>query len=388
MTLSVQAVRENKNNWRLKFETLILCLQEITFILLTALKMPDFLYRITHWETWHYLVKYIPLSPAWLWYCLRSGSFWFFTPSNPTLTFGGFEGESKNEMYMQLPPGSYPQSVFISHLLDFERVKDIVSKAGFTFPFAVKPDVGMMGFMFRKIENMEHLQKYHAAMRSDYIVQKLIDYPFEVSVFYYRYPNEISGHITGFLKKEFLEVTGDGSSTLEDLILRYPRIRFRVEEMKLKHEKRLNNIIAKGEKYYLSYALNLSRGGKLVSLAHEKDSRLLKVFDELSNYSKHFYYGRYDIKCLSIEDLKQGKNFSILEYNGSGAEPHHIYGDGNNLIQAYKIVLHHWRVLYTISKLNHKKGIRYWKYRKGFNFLKRAKRHFRILKKLDATFEI
>ncbi|MEO8569152.1 MAG: hypothetical protein ABI419_08450 [Ginsengibacter sp.] len=350
--------------------------------------MPDFLYRITHWETWHYLVKYIPLSPAWLWYCLRSGSFWFFTPSNPTLTFGGFEGESKNEMYMQLPPGSYPQSVFISHLLDFEQIKDIVSKAGFTFPFAVKPDVGMMGFMFRKIENMEHLQKYHAAMRSDYIVQKLIDYPFEVSVFYYRYPNEISGHITGFLKKEFLEVTGDGSSTLEDLILRYPRIRFRVEEMKLKHEKRLNNIIAKGEKYCLSYALNLSRGGKLVSLAHEKDSRLLKVFDELSNYSKHFYYGRYDIKCLSIEDLKQGKNFSILEYNGSGAEPHHIYGDGNNLIQAYKIVLHHWRVLYTISKLNHKKGIRYWKYRKGFNFLKRAKRHFRILKKLDATFEI
>lgn len=350
--------------------------------------MPDFLYRITHWETWHYLVKYIPLSPAWLWYCLRSGSFWFFTPSNPTLTFGGFEGESKNEMYMQLPPGSYPQSVFISHLLDFERVKDNVSKAGFTFPFAVKPDVGMMGFMFRKIENMEHLQKYHAAMCSDYIVQKLIDYPFEVSVFYYRYPNEISGQITGFLKKEFLEVTGDGSSTLEDLILRYPRIRFRVEEMKLKHEKRLNNIIAKGEKYYLSYALNLSRGGKLVSLAHEKDSRLLKVFDELSNYSKHFYYGRYDIKCLSIEDFKQGKNFSILEYNGSGAEPHHIYGDGNNLIQAYKIVLYHWRVLYTISKLNHKKGIRYWKYRKGFNFLKRAKRHFRILKKLDATFEI
>ena len=291
-------------------------------------------------------------------------------------------------MYMQLPPGSYPQSVFISHLLDFEEVKDLVNKAGFTFPFAVKPDVGMMGFMFRKIENIEHLQRYHAAMCCHYIVQKLIDYPLEVSVFYYRYPNETSGHITGFLKKEFLEVTGDGSSTLEDLILSYPRVRFRVEEMKLKHERRLNDIIAAGEKYVLSYALNLSRGGKLVSLAHEKDSTLLKVFDDLSNYTKHFYYGRYDIKCQSVEDLKQGKKFSILEYNGSGAEPHHIYGDGNNLIQAYKIVLHHWKVLYKISKLNYKKGIRYWEYRKGFNFLKRAKKHFRILKKLDATFEI
>ena len=355
---------------------------------MTALKIPDFLYRITHWEDWHYLVKYIPLSPAWLWYCVKSGSFWFFTPSNPTLTFGGFEGESKNEMYMQLPPGSYPQSIFISCSLAFTKVEESVRISDFTFPFAVKPDVGMMGFMFRKIENMNQLQKYHAAMSSDYIVQKLIDYPIEVSVFYYRYPNEASGHITGFLKKEFHEVTGDGKSTLRELITRYPRVRFRVEEMKLKHEKRLNDVIAGGEIYCLSYALNLSRGGKLVSLAHEKDSRLLKVFDDLSNYSKHFYYGRYDIKCLSIEDLKEGNNFSILEYNGSGAEPHHIYGDGNNLIQAYRIVLHHWKVLYTISKLNHKSGQRYWKHRKGLNFLKRAKQHFRILKKLDATFEI
>ncbi|MEP6583289.1 MAG: hypothetical protein ABJA90_03440 [Ginsengibacter sp.] len=352
------------------------------------MKLSDYLYRITHWETWHYLVKYIPLSPAWLWYCMKSGSLWFFTPSNPTLTFGGFEGESKNEMYLQLPPGSYPKSIFISHSLSFMKVEMHVKEGGFIFPLAVKPDIGMMGFMFRKIENIQQLQKYHSAMSTDYIVQKLIDFPYEVSVFYYRYPNQSTGHITGFLKKEFLEVTGDGESTLLKLILNYSRVRFRVEEMKLKHGKRLNDIISKGENYRLSYALNLSRGGKLVSLAHEKDSRLLKVFDEISNYSKHFYYGRYDIKCLSIEDLKAGKNFSILEYNGSGAEPHHIYGDGNNLIQAYGIVLHHWKVLYAISKLNHKNGQRYWKYRRGLTFLRKAKQHFRILKKLDATFKI
>ena len=75
------------------------------------------IYRIAHWETWHYLAKYIPISPAWLWYCMRSGSLWFFTPSNPTLTFGGFEGESKKEMYDQLPPGSYPKTVYISPIL-------------------------------------------------------------------------------------------------------------------------------------------------------------------------------------------------------------------------------------------------------------------------------
>lgn len=315
------------------------------------------LYKLTHWETWHYFAKYIPLFPVWLWHCLRSGSLWFFTASNPTLTFGGFEGESKKEMYDQLPPGSYPQSIYISPLLPFSEVEKIISDNQFRYPFAVKPDVGMMGFMFRKIMNSAQFKRYHEVIPSTYIVQHFINFSLEVSVFYYRFPNEQKGTITGFLKKEILSVKGDGKSTLSELIHQYPRVHFRLKEMLLKHAHMLKNVIATDEIYILSHALNLSRGGKLVSLAHEKDERLLKVFDDLSKYCKHFYYGRYDIKCLSIEDLKQGKNFTILEYNGSGSEPHHIYGNGNTLLQAYKIVLHHWSVLYQISVYNHKKGI-------------------------------
>jgi hypothetical protein len=310
---------------------------------------------------------------------------WFFTPSNPTLTFGGFEGESKKEMYDQLPPGSFPRTIFISRSKTFSEVERIVFSHGFKYPIAVKPDIGMMGFLFRKIENLGDLKRYHERMPVDYIIQEHVDYPIEVSVFYYRYPNERKGTITGFLKKECLQVTGDGKSTLLELMLSYPRVRFRLEEMKTKHTSRLDEVIPKGEVFYLSHALNLSRGGRLVSLEHEKDESLLKVFDELSHYTKHFYYGRYDIKCASIDDLKRGKNFAILEYNGSGAEPHHAYGNGNNLIQAYKIFLHHWNVLYKISRHNHKNGIRYWKLGPGLKYLRNAKRHFKVLRELDKT---
>lgn len=343
---------------------------------------------MTHWETWHYLGKYIPIMPVWLWYCFRSRSCWFFTPSNPTLTFGGFEGESKKEMFDQLPPRTYPKSIYISPSLPFEELEKLVSLNGFEYPLAVKPDVGMMGFMFRKIDSSDKLRIYHEKMPVDYIIQDLIRYPLEVSVFYYRFPNEIKGTITGFLKKEFLTVTGNGRSTLWELMVDYPRVRFRLEEMRSKHKGRLNDILDQGEVYYLSNALNLSRGGKLVSLAHEKDENLLKVFDGLSHYTEHFYYGRYDIKCASVEDLKKGKNFYILEYNGCGAEPHHIYGDGNTLIQAYKIVLQHWKMLYRISTYNHARGIRYWTFQQGWQFLKNAKRHFKMLKRLDAATEL
>jgi hypothetical protein len=343
----------------------------------------DFFYRMRHWETWHYLAKYIPIMPVWGWYCFKARSLWFFTPSNPTISFGGFEGESKSEMYEQLPPGSYPKSVFISPSLNFKDVQHLVAENKFNYPFAVKPDVGMMGFMFRRINNREEFELYHKKMPVDYFVQELVNYPLEVSVFYYRFPNQQKGTITGFLKKEFLEVVGDGKSTLWELIQAYDRVRFRLEEMQLKHADRLNDILPEGEIYFLSYALNLSRGGRLVSLEKEKDEQLLTVFDNLSHYTRHFYYGRYDIKCASIEDLKKGKNFSILEYNGCGAEPHHIYGNGNTLLQAYAIVLHHWRVLYQISRYNHKAGISYWPHKKGLHFLKDAKRHFKMLKQLD-----
>lgn len=347
------------------------------------MRFKNFFFKLAHWETWHYLAKYIPISPAWFWYCLRARSPWFFTPSNPSLTFGGFEGEPKHEMYEQLPPGAYPNTIVVSNNLTFRDVEKLVTENNFHFPFIVKPDAGMMGFLFRKMNSWEELKQYHEQIPFDYLVQEYVDYPLEVSVFYYRFPNERKGTITGFIRKEFLQVKGDGHSTLSQLMEQYPRVRFRLEEMKAKHVHRLDDIIPAGEIYFLSYALNLSRGGKLTSLEHEKDERLLKVFDDISHYTQHFYYGRYDIKCASIEDLKNGINFSILEYNGCGAEPHHVYGSHNTLIRAYSILLHHWKILFKISRYNHRQGIRQWEFRRGWKYLREGKKHFRELRRLD-----
>ncbi len=344
------------------------------------------LYRITHWETWDWRLKYIPLIPVWIWYCLRSRSIWFFTPSNPGLVFGGFDGVSKREMYKLFPLNSYPKSIYVSTRISFAELEKLVASGNFNFPFIAKPEIGRMGFMFRKINTRENLKRYHETIPVDYILQEYIEYPLEVSVFYYRFPNERNGTITGFIKKESMVVSGDGKSTLTELINTYPRARYHIEEIKSKHKENLNDIIPAGELFYLSHALNLSRGGKLVNLEHEKDENLLNVFDELSYYTKNLYFGRYDIKCASIEDLKQGKNFCILEYNGCGGEPHHVYGNDNTLLKACSILAHHWSILYKISKYNHLKGIHYWKFKKGLRFFVEANKHVSMLKKLDAKF--
>ena len=348
----------------------------------------DTFYRIGHWKTWDWRLKYIPLLPSWFWYCLRSGAVWFFTPSNPGLSFGGFDGQGKMEMYRLLPRGSYPKTVFISHYQDFAEVMKMFVSYGFSYPVVVKPDVGKMGLMFRKIDTIYDLKQYHEMMPVDYILQEFVAYPLEVSVFYFRFPNARKGNITGFIKKEYLTVTGDGESTLADLIRKYPLVRFRQEEMRSKHKDKLNYIIKKGENFCLSYALNLSRGSKLISLEYEKDDRLLKVFDKLSDYSRSFFYGRYDVKCASIEDLKKGRNFSILEFNGSGGEPHHVYANGHNLAKACAELLHHWDILYQISRANHDRGISYWSFNKGWKFLMAARKHNKMLERLDKKLQV
>lgn len=345
------------------------------------------IFKLTHWESWHHHVKYIPLAPVWLWYCLKARSFWFFTASNPSITFGGFEGESKQEIYEQLPNGSYPKSAYVSPKSDFLAVEQLIEERGFSFPFVVKPNVGMMGFMFRKISSMKELRLYHEKVPVNYIVQKLIDYPIEVSVFYYRIPGRAGGTISGFLMKQPPEIVGDGRSTILELIRGNKDLEYKIDEINMRHQDRLDMVLPAGKRFILSHASNRSQGGKLLSLEHEIDEKLTAVFDRISEHSRYFYYGRYDIKCASIEALKEGTDFFILEYNGAGAGVQHIYGNGLSLWQACKLILSHWEKLYQISVHNNKvNGIPFWEYEKGRTFLKTAMKNLKCLKKADSEF--
>ncbi len=345
--------------------------------------MKKLLQRLANWELWNFYLLYTPISPVWFWYCLRSWSMWFFSSSNPSITFGGFEGEGKKEMYDQLPPHLVPLTIYIMHDWSFDIVKKKVIEAGFIYPFIVKPDVGMKGMLFRKIESEEQLLRYHERMPVEYIVQDLIELPVEVSVFYYRYPTEQKGVVSGFIHKELLQVKGNGVCTLKELIEKHPRAKFRMEEMQHRHSHRFERIIPKDEVFYLSYAGNHNRGAHFTNLHKEIDEDLHKVFDELSHFTDKFFYGRYDIKTTSIEDLKKGKNFLILEFNGCGAEPNHIYDCGMSIWKAYGVLLTHWKALYRISRYNHKNGVPYWSFKRGWKFLKQSREHFKMLEKYD-----
>lgn len=345
--------------------------------------MKRFWQKLSNWERWPFYMIYAPLGFVWLYYAWKAKAFWFFSNVNPTLEFSGFEGEAKKEMYEQLPRNLYPETIHIKAGTDFQSVLTVVMNTKIEYPLIVKPEIGMQGILFRKIEKEEELFNYHNNIPVDYIVQEFIDLPLEFSVFHIRYPTETKGKVTGFILKENMFAEGDGRSTLLQLIQRHPKAQDHKVEMQHKHANNLEKVLPKGEKYVLSIAGNHNRGARFVNLHKQIDQQLVEVFDDISNQAKNFYFGRYDLKCTSIEDLKKGRNFSILEFNGAGAEPNHIYDCGMSYTAALKEVAAHWDDLYKIGKINKKRDISYWSFYSGYRHLRNAAKFFKKLREYD-----
>jgi hypothetical protein len=307
---------------------------------------------------------------------------WFFTSANPTLDFGGFEGEAKSDMYRQLPPQFIPKSLLIDPKVPIADVLVQVHAAALQYPIVVKPDVGMKGLLFRKIQSEAQLRTYHQHMPVAYIIQEYLDLPLEVSVFYYRKPGNNTGRITALIGKELPVVTGDGRHTLRQLVQRHEDAQGLLPKMEKQYGATLDRVLPAGETFYISHIANRFNGARFKNLKEHIDGELLRVFDGIS-HATQYYYGRYDIKCRCVDDLKRGTGFYILEFNGAGSTPNHIFTGTYTLLQAYKEMLLHWRLLYEASACNHRNGHRYWSFLKGHRFLKASKKHFSILKKLD-----
>src|SRR6187549_444671 len=110
-------------------------------------------------------------------------------------------------MYDLLPTGTYPPTFNVLPTDDLTTIQNKLQEYKIEYPFIVKPEVGGQGILLRKIDDEATLKHYHNLMPWEYIVQSLVHYPMEVSVFYIRHPAEKKGRITGFLHKIPLQVT-------------------------------------------------------------------------------------------------------------------------------------------------------------------------------------
>ncbi len=322
------------------------------------LRHPFFI-RLRHWEYWPSAVVYAPLGPYWAWLSLKARSLYFLTAANPTIKNGGFIMESKMDVYNLLPKSFYPETLLFNAGAPLSSILQSIHQNSIAFPLIAKPDIGERGLGVKKIDNEEALKDYVSNMPVPFLIQGFVPYEKEVGIFYCKPPGSAQGYISGIVNKEPVTVTGDGISTLTELVYNNSRYILQWQQIKTLFAGQLDTIIENGKTVTLVPYGNHSRGSKFTDESFRASTNLTATMNRICNQVPEFYYGRLDIRFKSWEALERGEDFSIIEVNGSGSEPTHIYDPKHSIFFAWREIIKHWKVLYSISKANNKKGVRY-----------------------------
>jgi hypothetical protein len=338
-----------------------------------------FFIKLFNWEYWSFNSVYLCIYPVWFLLCLRARSFFFFAASNPSIKNGGFLCESKKDIISIIPPLYHPPTVFFSIPANANIVLRDLQRANLQFPLIGKPNIGGRGRGVKVLRDEQDVISYARNAYLDFHIQEFVPWKNEAGIFYVRYPGEPNGTITGIVSKEFLSVTGDGKHTILQLLQQSKRALMYLSSLQKIHGEGMNRILPEGEKMIVSPFGNHARGSKFVDATHLVDEKLTAVIDAICKQIPDFYFGRLDIRFDTWEAMREGKNFSIIEVNGAGAEPTHIYDPRHSLFFAWKEIIRHWIMLNRISRMNHKKGHRYLSMREGIAMFREDKEWSRKL---------
>jgi hypothetical protein len=337
--------------------------------------------RIASWEYWPMWVVYLPVSFYYILLSIKAKSFFFFSSANPSIETGGMFFESKWSIFKLLPQNSFPSTILVNIDDDINGILENMKETGIEFPAIAKPDRGERGWCVKRINSVYELIQYKQSVNVPFLIQLYVDYPVELSVFYSRNPLHNRGEITSVTLKKMLSISGDGFSNVNDLIKKNNRSFLQYDQLRLNRNIDFNQVLPKGKELELVPYGNHVRGAMFLNYNHIIDKALTDVFDSISKQIDGFYFGRFDLRCTSIEDLKSGKGVSILELNGSGAEPAHIYDPSFSFIQAQVVIARHYKMMFDAAMENKKRGFPFMSYQKFRETRKREREYKRKIGK-------
>jgi membrane protein DedA with SNARE-associated domain len=323
------------------------------------------------------LLFYIPLVLTWIGYGLRYRSLTLPSAVNPMIPTGGMWGESKSQYLDQVGNNERPwiadfivrQRGLGSETLqsDCHRALDALSEAGIHFPLVAKPDIGWHGHGVCRIDNDAALAGYlrRYPLGSRLILQRYVPYAGEAAVLYARGPGMQAGRIESLAFRYFPHVTGDGRSTVRELIKSDPRTRWKKRlhlgedpSHRGPSQRQLDRVPASGELVQIAFISNQRAGGLYRDAHRYITSALQDRFDRISRSMPEFHYGRFDIRFESTEALMRGEGFSIVEINGIGGEAIDVWDPQLPVMEAYRRLIAQQRLLFEIGDSNRRRGFK------------------------------
>ena len=306
------------------------------------------------WPAWFF---YTPVVIYWLMLGARYRSLGLPLLANPRIPLGGMVGESKAAI---LDMAGERARAFILPFLKFRYDGQVsaagyleyCSQAGLALPLVIKPDLGCRGTGVRLIANQQQLQAYLRAFPKgrDFLIQKLAPYHAEAGVFYVRQPGAAAGTVTSITLKYQPVLLGDGKKKLAELIASDTRARKLSEVYGKRLQAQLARVPAKGEAVVLGFAGSHARGSIFRNGNQYISPAFTAAIDDVMRDFPEFHYGRLDIKFESIEALKCGKSFVIIEVNGASSEATHIWDSRTRLSDVFFTLFWQYRTLFSIGQ--------------------------------------
>lgn len=315
--------------------------------------------KLTHWEYWPPWAVYPFAVWPLLFRHLRGGRTLDFLSCNPAMPLSGFAMESKGDILDGFEP-PHPEKIRIANYLRFsekgqEAVDTFVKTRG--YPIVLKPDIGERGSGVAVIRTEEEAKQWlreneeRPAMVQEYIGG------LEVGIHWARKPDAVKGRVTSLARKLPQSLTGNGSDTIEHLLLTDKRTSAMAKHFLKQFALRLNEVPAQDEKIVLTELGTHCLGAVFEDARSWISDELEATLDGSGLSYPGFYFGRYDIRVPDEDALKRGEGLVILELNGVTGEPAHIYQPGYPLWNGIKDLQKHYQLACEIGQALREQGL-------------------------------
>jgi hypothetical protein len=326
--------------------------------------------RLVNKEYWSANIYAAPIVFYGTYLAARARSPLFFTAANPAIPTGGMIGENKADISNWIPPQYRPKNALIQQGDSMGDMKSAIDKARMQFPLILKPVVGCRGLMVEKVNTLAEAYKHILHFPTDFLIEEYIDYPVEAAVLYWKNPETGKSGIQSVAGKAFLSVVGDGQQNVKSHLMQDSRGILQIERLEKEKPELLKYIPQSGEKVLVEPIGNHCRGTKFLNYNHLVTPEMVAAFDKIQADLPGCYVFRLDLKTPSVSDLQTGQNIKILEINGVGSDPAHIYDPSTPFFEIWVAYIRLWKKIFEVSTALHRSGVPYMTLKEYKNYEK------------------
>ena len=307
----------------------------------------------------------VPLVVQWLWLSLRYGGATVPSAANPHITSGGLVGEGKLEYFRGMGP--LARALTATHCAVFNdgtttpaALQQAMQHSGLAFPVVAKPDLGLCGYGVRLLPDMAALVAYLSAFPRDetVVLQRYLPQEGEAGIFYARDPVTGEGRIIGLALRYFPRVTGDGRSTVAELVAADPRARRIARSPRHECKVPADSVPAAGQQVRLATIGSTRVGGLYRDGAALATPELTRAVDAVARDMPAFHFGRFDVRFDTLRELAAGRGFTIMEINGAGSEAIEAWDPDTGVIEGFRMIFAKQRLLFAIGAAQRRNGVR------------------------------